>query len=94
MQNPYLTMRPSLLRGIIRQCMVAESTSDLFVIYKKAFADQAPSKARTEIDTIFDDIPDNLRPLAEALYGLVEATDEPEGNESKDDSDSFPLTHV
>ncbi len=90
MRQPYLTFRPSQIRSIIRQCMAINSTEELLSACKIVLG-QETSEKKTDTELVFDDVPDELRPLAEALYGLVEATDEVDENPKAKIPAQFPL---
>lgn len=72
--KPYLTLTSQQIKNIIHQARGLKSAGEILRL-----AGEAIEQARSAEDPL-DNVPDSLRPLAEALYGLVEATDEEKEN--------------
>ena len=81
---------PSFIAGIIRQSSHLKSEADVIRVFEKLslFKDKTLDESHTQVmdpakehEIIFGDVPESLRPFAEALYSLVAVSPEDQDEE-------------
>lgn len=105
--EPIFKLTPSFISGLIEQSALLKSENDVIVAFDKLSALQsktlkgehaeAVSDDEQRRELLLEDIPEKLRPLADALYGLVSVEPNEEEKEEKSQSpsplsNSIPLT--
>jgi hypothetical protein len=98
--NPFFKITPSFISGLIEQSSSLKSENEVLIAFTQLAELQSKTLKKEHARTISDekqkrkilleDIPEKLRPLADALYGLISVNPDKEDGESPSISEDYP----